>query len=78
MILINYENNEYYLAMPITNIQVGEYVYVSGYNTFGDITGYANVKHNLIRIQTSSSVISISQTMFILYWVQQRVGLNTF
>ena len=60
MILINYENNEYYLAMPITNIQVGEYVYVSGYNTFGDITGYANVKHNLIRIQTSSSVISIS------------------
>jgi len=60
MILIKYGNNEYYLATPITNVQVGEYVYVSGYNTFGNITGYANVKHNLIRIETSSSIISIS------------------
>jgi len=60
MILVKYDNNEYYLVTPITDVQVGEHVYVSGYNTFGDITGYANVKHNLIRIKASSSVISIS------------------
>jgi hypothetical protein len=57
---VKYEDNEYYLADQITNIQVGEHVYVSGYNRFGDIIGYANVKHNLISIQTTSSVISIS------------------
>jgi hypothetical protein len=57
---VKYEDNEYYLATPITNVQVGGNVYVSGYDTFGDITGYANVDHNLIRIQTTSSVISVS------------------
>ena len=60
MILVKYEDNEYYLAEQITNVQVGEHIYVSGYDKFGDITGYANVKHNLISIQTTSSVISIS------------------
>jgi len=61
MILFRFEDNEYYIAKPISNVVIGTYVYVSGYNTFGEITGYANPTHNLIKIKGISSNLSVSQ-----------------
>ena len=61
MILFRFDDNEYYIAKPISNVVVGEHVYVSGYNTFGEITGYANTTHNLIKIKGKSTYFSVSQ-----------------
>jgi hypothetical protein len=61
MILIRYKDNEYYIAKPISNIDVGSYVFVSGYETFGELLGYANTEHNLIKIKGSSTYLSVSQ-----------------
>lgn len=61
MILIRYKDNEYYIANQISNIDVGSYVFISGYETFGEILGYANTEHNLIKIKGPSTYLSVSQ-----------------
>lgn len=60
MILIKYEDKEYYVAKPISSVDVGSHVFVSGYETFGEILGYANTEHNLIKLKGKSTYFSVS------------------
>lgn len=61
MILIRYEDGEYYIGEPISTIDVGLYVFISGYQTFGKIIGYANNTHNLIKVKGESTYFSVSK-----------------
>jgi len=61
MILIRYEDGEYYIAEPISTIDIGSYVFISGYEKFGEVQGYANTSHNLIKVKGESSYFSVSQ-----------------
>lgn len=61
MILIRYDDDEYYIAKPISDVKISDFVFISGYETFGKVMGYANKKNNLIEIKGESTYFSVSK-----------------
>lgn len=61
MILIRYDDDEYYIAKPISDVKISDFVFISGYETFGEVMGYANKENNLIEIKGESTYFSVSK-----------------